>query len=456
MVLKYYRKYRWQCLIAKKMHRFNVVGPTMAMLPSTMRLPFSSSATRFLLLSLVLMLPGIAQAGDWKLTIPLHDGRLEPLDLRRGLESAFNLSPETLQRIPNVKVRINLRALDGWMFIRATNAALGGSFHLKVADDALVVTANPGHLPHNWQQTCDAVERFTQVAAPDATARQAALFGLHLPQEIDSSRPLVVLIHGFHGDDDSCSDLSRLLDAAGYQTARFGYPTERPLGENAQSLTFAMRSLHRQFPGLRVDLITESMGGLLARRYVEGPDYAGGVDRLILVCPPNQGSSWISAGFVLKVIANAQEWKNDPRWSPSWMITEGIGQEAADLRPNSAFLDALNSQPRRSGVRYTIIAGNEPLQYHLEAQALALCDAALAHWAADCWGMPEARAAIENHEYRLLRRIGGSDGPVQLSSARLPGVDDFNVLPADHVELFKASGGNPPAAWPIIQDRLSR
>jgi len=27
-------------------------------------------------------------------------------------------------------------------------------------------------------------------------------------------------------------------------------------------------------------------------------------------------------------------------------------------------------------------------------------------------------------------------------------------LPVDHIALFKSVDGNPPAAWPVIRDRL--
>ena len=68
------------------------------------------------------------------------------------------------------------------------------------------------------------------------------------------------------------------------------------------------------------------------------------------------------------------------------MITEGLCQEARDLHPQSDFLFALNSQPRRSEVRYTIIAGDRPAAYRYEAKILAIPEAALSGQVSQWWG----------------------------------------------------------------------
>jgi hypothetical protein len=35
-------------------------------------------------------------------------------------------------------------------------------------------------------------------------------------------------------------------------------------------------------------------------------------------------------------------------------------------------------------------------------------------------------------------------------------VDDFVVVPADHVSLYYPQSGKPPASWETIRDRLNR
>jgi len=404
---------------------------------------------------LCLCLPTAAFAARWDVSVPLQDGRLDIIELRDTLQSALHLSPAAVENLPEFGLTVDLRGASGWLLMRAVNDGLGNAFHLSATNDALNISIDPEKLPRGWQQSCDALNRFTQTATPDATARQIRRFGLHLPQTVDSHAPLVILIHGLDGDCASCADLASLLQRKGYQTATFAYPAERPLEENAELLARHMRALREQFPDVRVDLVTESMGGLIARRYVEGPDYAGGVDRFILIAPPNAGSSWIGAGFILKLIANAGAWKNDPDWSPAWMITEGICQESQDLHPKSDFLQNLNAHPRRPDVRYTIIAGDRPAAYRYEANLLAIPGEFMDGAASQYWGVRQALAAIANQQQRLLSRSGADDGPVTLRSARLAGVADFVAVPADHLALFESVNGQPPAAWPVIEDRLA-
>lgn len=137
------------------------------------------------------------------------------------------------------------------------------------------------------------------------------------------------------------------------------------------------------------------------------------------------------------------------------MVTEGICQEACDLRPQSSFLFSLNSQPRRSDVRYTIIAGDRPAAYRYEAKLLAIPSVVLGGQISQWWGVRQVEQAIQSERQQLLSRTGASDGPVTLGSARLAGVTDFVAVPADHIALFESVDGRPPAAWPIIHNRLT-
>jgi pimeloyl-ACP methyl ester carboxylesterase len=260
---------------------------------------------------------------------------------------------------------------------------------------------------------------------------------------VNLRQPLVILIHGLDGDRGTCSDLSRLMQEDGFQTATFAYPGDQPLDESAALLGRNLHALHDLLPNQRIELVTESMGGLVARQYVEGPQYAGGVDRLILIAPPNGGSGWTRGAILLKLAVNAFKWKNDPDWSPAWMITEGICQAAGDLRPQSEFLRQLNSRPRRVGVRYTIVAGDEPLFHRYEANLLAAADCAIGSDLSQLWGVQQLKRTIESHELRLAAKPGASDGPVTLASAELPGVSDFVLVHADHLALYESDPQSP-------------
>jgi pimeloyl-ACP methyl ester carboxylesterase len=414
-----------------------------------------SPTKRAILISLIAMLiPATCMAAHFQISIPLQDGRLGIGELRQTLEHEWDLPASVVSGLPDVNISVDLRGIDGWMMVRALNSAMGDGFHFAVKSDELIATIDSRKLPASWNDACDALARFTTVAAPEAVARQNRRLGLHLPQLVDEKRPMVVLIHGLDGDGCSCDDLSRLIDASGYQTATFVYPAERPLAESGRLLAKYMSALRDQFPNLRIDLVTESMGGLVARQYVEGPDYAGGVDHFILIAPPNEGSNWVGGAWLLKLIVNAAQWKNDAQWSPAWMITEGINQEVNDLRPQSDFLTRLNSLHRRTDVRYTIIAGDRPAAYRYEANLLGVASELLDTQFSSTWGVSQIYHATVVERNDLLNRTGRSDGPVELDSAGLTGVKDFVVLPVDHIALFKSVDGNAPAAWPVIRDRL--
>jgi hypothetical protein len=82
-------------------------------------------------------------------------------------------------------------------------------------------------------------------------------------------------------------------------------------------------------------------------------------------------------------------------------------------------------------------------------------DVALCGQISQSWGLRQVEHAIQSERQRLLSHTGASDGPVTLASAALEGVTDFVALPVDHVALFEAVDGKPPAAWPVIHNRLT-
>ncbi len=309
--------------------------------------------------------------------------------------------------LPDIDIGVDLQDINDWVLVRGLNSAFGDGFNARVAGDELVVRFDADKLPEDWDQSCDALTRFTSVAAPEAVGRQNLRFGLHLPRVVDAKRPLVVLIHGLDGDRGCCDDLAALLHGEGYQTAIFAYPAERPLDESAEFFSRNMRLLGERFPAMRIDLITESMGGLVARKYVEGPEYAGGVDHFILIAPPNEGSTWTPYSFLLKLTVNAWKWQHDPEWNPAWMITEGIEQAANDLRPESTFLAELNSHPRRVGVRYTIVAGDRPVEYRLAAELLDWSSELVGDRVGNWWGVREIKSAARAESRTVAWAIGG-------------------------------------------------
>jgi pimeloyl-ACP methyl ester carboxylesterase len=263
-----------------------------------------------------------------------------------------------------------------------------------------------------------------------------------------------VLIHGLDCNAAMVHPMGIMLEERGVQVGYFAYPADQAIEDDVKLLEKHLSALHETFPGIRVDLIGHSMGGLIARAYVEGNAYAGDVDHLIMVGTPNNGSQWARLDPILKVQKAWYLSHSDPDWHWSWMITDGLGEAARDVLPHSRFLERLNAGPRRAGVRYTIVAGS----HSAVATVASSWIRGIESWAPDAtrnWmGIRLAESGLAFEAQQLADRTGHSDGAVSVQSARLAGVKDMIVLPADHCSLFIGDEASPPAALPIILDRL--
>jgi pimeloyl-ACP methyl ester carboxylesterase len=397
-----------------------------------------------------------ARGAEHQVRVPLEDGRLSVATLTQGLAR--------LVHVPALAVdsdaSINLGGLRGMIWVKAFNAALGRGCRIDAEPDALVLSADPQQLPGTIRGVKRAVRLFTAAAAPRATAAQRRTYGLLLPQQLSQSRPLVVLVHGLDCDGSDWGAMAALLQKADYQVAYFRYPNDQPLEQSAAAFTDQMRAVRETFPKLTVDVVTHSMGALVARAYVEGKQYAGGVRHLVLIAPPNHGSPWAILRPILEVHEHYELWRHNPDWHWTWMITDGLGAAGSDLEPGSSFLKGLNDQPRRPGVRYTIIAGSHTPWQQWEARGLQAAQACLPDPIAGLWGIRQCRRQVRQWAKRIVNQNEKNDGVVSIQSAALAGVSDLVILPVDHESLYRAPAGDPssvpPAAWPTLADRLEQ
>ncbi|HEY2589924.1 MAG TPA: alpha/beta hydrolase [Tepidisphaeraceae bacterium] len=402
-----------------------------------------------LFVALMLALAAPLRAETHQARIPLRNGQLQIHDLNAVLCREL--------RLPACPAHdeVNLNGPAGPDFLFAVNACLWHGCSFRIIDDsAALLTVDSD----NTIGKMDAIRRLSRVyvaeKAPQSTAAQARNWGLAVPVAIDSAKPLVVLIHGLDSDRCDCAPLGVLLLNSGQQIAYFSYPGDQPIDDSAALLGRCLRQVRSAHPGLAIDLVAHSMGGLVARSYVEGPDYAGGVDRMILVAPPNHGSSWARFRSLLSIQENLYLRRVDPNWHWTWFVTEGLGEAGDELLPGSEFLKRLDAAPRRAGVRYTIIAGNHSSVSRAEGN----CVAQIADWfparTRTWWGFRHCYNRLERAAGRYYTETCDTDGPVTLASTQLAGVSDYVVLPADHVSLYMPMDGNPPVAWPVIRARL--
>jgi pimeloyl-ACP methyl ester carboxylesterase len=382
--------------------------------------------------------------------VPLVDGRVESKLLSRALCEQFHW-PAPLS-IDHGTIDVGSDS----NFVRALNQSLGDCCRVTVEGDALVLHADPAKLPHSGDSLKRAARVLTAIAAPNATAAQAARWGLTFPRRLDPSRRLVVLVHGLDCGVGNLMPLGGLLQADGYQLAYFDYPDDQHVADSTALFTRQMTALRAAYPRLPVDIVAHSMGGLIARAYIEGDDYAGGVDHFVMLATPNRGSDWSKCRLGLELQEHYYQWRYNPDWHWTWMITDGLGEAGADLKPGSPFLAQLNAHPRRDGVKYTIVAGNQHPASRVTSNVLEKSSNLIRGRAANWWGVRQTKAALERGAERMAEKTGDRDGPVKVSRAKLHGVDDFVVLPVDHATIFCAVNGNPPAAYEVVKDRLTR
>ncbi len=304
---------------------------------------------------------------------------------------------------------------------------------------------------------------------PTQYAHASGSYGWYLEIEGDL-RPLpeghrsasgrsVVLVHGLDEPGILWRTLRPVLTSRGNEVYEFRYPDDQPVSESA---AFFARNLGvlREAGVREVAVIAHSMGCLVTRELLTGPEYGYATSRkrgvvpqvsvFIMLAPPNHGSP-LARFRVFTEMRDQLMHLVAGDGSLLGGLVDGAGEAKIDLLPDSEFMSALNARPLPPDVAITIIAGiASPIQKGELRGALSELRATLPEYAGD-W-FPDFEKALES----VADGVG--DGAISVDSARLEGVDDFVEVSSNHFSMIRnvtAASDREPPAIPIILERLA-
>lgn len=279
-------------------------------------------------------------------------------------------------------------------------------------------------------------------------------------EQAAGKRSAVVLVPGMLAGERSMVALRQRLAEASIPTALFRYDSNVGVEPAAARLAELLADTAARQPRMRITLVTHSMGGLVARRVLESADMKlDRVDRLIMIAPPNAGSSLaaLDSAEVKRTLSNLkfdqQRVLIDDR--AAQLLDNAIGQflgdAKPDLSPGSELLQRLDRLERNPRIRYSILAGTGgPIPGWVRTVGQLLL-------AQQSFQRPEhadkLKAVFETaNRDEWIEGLG--DGVVAIRSTRLSGVSDHRELDFAHNDISQSP--DTPAARRLVDEVMRR
>ena len=163
--------------------------------------------------------------------------------------------------------------------------------------------------------------------------------GVYLLEPYDPAKIPVLFIHGAGGTPQDWRYFVQRLDRGKYQAWVFHYPTGLPIDVSAAWLNNFVTELHREYGFTQLAIAAHSMGGLVAKRFIElNADGPGRHYRTLLATFSTPFGGVPAARLAASLGGYAV---------PSWL----------DLMPESPFLRALQAKPLPPTVRHHVFFG---------------------------------------------------------------------------------------------------
>ncbi|MGB3798504.1 MAG: hypothetical protein WA952_01745, partial [Lewinella sp.] len=202
----------------------------------------------------------------------------------------------------------------------------------------------------------------------DYTGLEARRTKANLREKVARAGSVLVLIHGIIGDTLGMAEFARQLVADGDVNLVLTFDYENlltPLEETSEKLKKALE----EDAGLRKDqhlvILAHSMGGLVARNYIENWKGARYVDRLVMAGTPNAGSEIAKYLRYRKYAICLLGFAMNYGWAPGAVSLLLAGLERSkwltptleQMDPSSPFVKSLAMAPD-PGIPYHIVGGD--------------------------------------------------------------------------------------------------